>query len=84
MQMHSSRTGSPEPRRLIADVLQADARRDDFSVSRFRLVRELRIVCGGDQARVSELLHGILNGWRCAEDEATRLLESLYADAGRA
>ncbi|MDA9867987.1 hypothetical protein N9C85_00975 [Synechococcus sp. AH-224-I15] len=74
----------PDARQLIAEVLEASDQRDVFSNARFTLVRELRIVCGGDQARVTELLHGILHGWRCAEDEAVRLLEGLYADAGRA
>ena len=74
----------PNPNRLINDVITAAAQRDEFSAARFRLVRELRLVCGGDQARVAELIHGILHGWRSAEDEAARLLTGLYADAGRA
>jgi len=77
-------TTSPDPKQLIDAVLRAADQRDDFSPARLRLVRELRLVCGGNQAHVTELIHGVLHGWRCAEDEIIRLLSGLYSDAGRA
>lgn len=83
MQM-PTQSHTPDPRQLLDAVLEADARREVFSAARFRLVRELRLVCGNDQARVAELVYGVLHGWRCAEDEVLRLLFDLYADAGRA
>lgn len=73
-----------DPRQLIASVVAAELQRDPFSTARFRLVRELRMVTGGNQARVFELIHGALHGWRCAEEEIVRLLSGLYADAGKA
>ena len=82
MQMPSDNNPS-DPRQLIAAVIAAEVQRDAFSSARFRLVRELRLVTGGNQALVLELIHGTLRGWRSAEAEIVRLLSGLYADAGK-
>jgi hypothetical protein len=71
------------PRLLIRRVIEASEQRDHFSTARLRLVRELRLVLGGDQAQVADLIHGALHGWTSAQVEIECLLESLYVDAGR-
>jgi len=71
------------PRHLIRRVIAASEQRDHFSTARLRLVRELRLVLGGDNARVEDLIHGALHGWTSAQVEIERLLQGLYVDAGR-